>query len=59
VQRSISGKAPVVFEVGEEVDGEHRDEKMSNLWSMLPITSWGDAEEWPEGSDRRRASGEV
>jgi hypothetical protein len=43
----------VVSKAGEEVDGEHHDEKMSNPWSMLPITSWGDAKEWPEGSGRR------
>jgi hypothetical protein len=40
-------------------DGDQGDTVSSKTWSASSITSGGEGEEWPEGSGRRWASGEV
>jgi hypothetical protein len=43
----------------EGMDGMCLDVVKSNAWPVWSCSSWGEAEEWLEGSGRRRASGKA
>jgi hypothetical protein len=53
----LDGDAPVFSGDFQVVDEKRSDEAVSNPWSTVSITSWRDAEEWPEVAWRQRASG--